>query len=198
MGKRFGHKILALLVGLLLTAETSPAALAAENGGAVNGKLILHTRVGRGLVVSDFTKVDQPSWAGPWGYAVAGTATSSFLITYVAEDKAGHPGEFLIALNSQPLGSARRDAEAALIGKLGVSKADLCELVVHVRSAPGLSARYDGADLGLSYCPGAVSLPLGPNAPRGTPGPRLTAGAEAPRPKPSHKSAPSRAAKSAH
>ena len=108
----------------------------------------------------DFTKENQPDWAGPdVGYQVAGNETQEFQIIYYPADHAGGQAEFLVTLFKEPLGSTRRAAEQALRTKLGIPDTELCKLVSSVLTGPGVSSTYQGISLGLSFCPGAVQLP---------------------------------------
>ena len=109
--------------------------------------------------VPNFTKTNQPSWAGPSGYEVAGTPDADFLITYIPKDSAGHREQFLITLQKEPLGATRKAAEDALRQKLQLTNAQLCALDTQVRAAPGLNDAYNGQILGLSFCSGSVMLP---------------------------------------
>lgn len=108
----------------------------------------------------DFTKENQPDWAGPGvGYQVAGSETQDFQIIYYPADHAGGQAEFLVTLFREPLGSTRRAAEAALRTKLDIPDTELCKLASSVLTGPGVSSTYQGISLGLSFCPGAVQLP---------------------------------------
>ena len=128
--------------------------------GSVNGGIELALADGSVAVVPDFTKTDQPAWAGPSaGYQVAGDDDTSYLITYIPADDMGSQAQFLISLAQEPLGEVRRQAENALLQRLNLSAAELCKLDVQVWTDDSVNATYAGQDLGLSYCPGAVVLP---------------------------------------
>ncbi len=108
----------------------------------------------------DFTRENQPDWAGPdVGYQVAGSETQDFQIIFYPADYAGGQAEFLVTLYKEPLGSTRRVAEQALRAKLGIPDSELCGLASSVSAGPGVSSTYEGISLGLSFCPDAVQLP---------------------------------------
>lgn len=122
--------------------------------------LALLLRDGTIVQTQDFTKQNQPEWASEAsGYLVAGEEKEDFIILYFGPDVPNGQGEFLINLNTEPVGEIRRRAEAALRARLEMTEADLCKLAVSVRTAPGVSTTYGGYDLGLSFCPGAATLP---------------------------------------
>lgn len=129
--------------------------------GSSGETLSLTLEDGSIAVVPDFTKTEQPAWAGPSaGYQVAGDAiTGDFLITYIVPDPKGGQGQFLIALLVEPLGATRLAAEAALRQKLQLSDAALCGLDTLVRVGPGVNNAFGNYELGLSFCPESVTLP---------------------------------------
>lgn len=115
---------------------------------------------GSSVSIPDFTKIDQPEWAGESaGYQVAGNADADFLITYIPADTYGSQAQFLVSLATEPLGEIRADAEAALRTRLSLSNQELCGLDVQVWTDDAVNAAYAGRDLGLSFCPGATVLP---------------------------------------
>ncbi len=127
------------------------------NSGTTASMTILLTN-GSTASVPDFTKDEQPSWAGPTGYRVAGTDTGDYLIVYVPSDgKAA--SQFLLTIFAEPIGAVRKSAEAALRNRLLLTDAQLCATDVTVATGPGVSDTYEGTNLGLSFCPGSVKLP---------------------------------------
>jgi hypothetical protein len=162
----------AILAGLffVLTREKEPVSSpnqAQSPFGFIGGTattptktLSLSLRDGTVVQAHDFTKQDQPEWAGgASGYLVGGGEQENFIILYFAPDVPNGQGEFLVNVNAEPIGDARRRAEAALKARLEMTEEELCKLAVSVRTAPGVSSTYGGYDLGLSFCPGAVALP---------------------------------------
>jgi hypothetical protein len=138
----------------------SPFGFSGGTATAPTKSLALPLRDGTVVQTQDFTKQNQPDWAGSAsGYLVGGGEQENFMILYFAPDAPGGQGEFLVNLNTEPIGDARRRAEAALKARLEMNDAELCKLAVSVRTAPGVSATYGGYDLGLSFCPGATALP---------------------------------------
>jgi hypothetical protein len=131
--------------GTNMTPSSSTLPLVLNDGTVVN--------------VPDFTKENQPSWAGETGYQVAGGDTDAYLITYVPPDQSGARAEIGITIQSEPLGATRAAAEVALQNKLQLNNAQICALNIEVYTQPGLSDLYEGDNLGVSFCPGAVKLP---------------------------------------
>lgn len=161
--------LVALGAYLLLVPKTSDAPVSPgaggnpfgfSAGGTTNETLSLTLDDGSTVVVPDFTSIEQPEWASEAaGYQVAGNADADFLITYIAPDTFGSQAQFIISLSSEPLGEVRKKAETALKARLQVSESELCKLDVQVWTSADVSLAYAGGDLGLSFCPGAVTLP---------------------------------------
>ena len=93
--------------------------------------------------------------------AASAQATSSasfggkqYLITYV-----GDSGYFIVSLLQEPIGAARKAAEADLMNQLGVSQDAMCNLNYMVAVPWSVNQVYSGMNLGFSFCPGAVVLP---------------------------------------
>lgn len=63
-----------------------------------------------------------------------------------------------ISLLKEPLQSSRLSAEVALVKRLEVNKNDLCSMNITVNTPAFVNEKYSGNNLGLSFCPGAVSL----------------------------------------
>ena len=84
----------------------------------------------------------------------SGAPSDTFDIVYFADEDA-----FAVGLTAEPLGEARRNAEQFLLKTLGVSQEELCTLDYFVTTNVDVSEQYAGADLGFSFCPGAMRLP---------------------------------------
>jgi len=67
-------------------------------------------------------------------------------------------GSFAIGLEKEPIAQARLDAEAYIQRALGISKEDMCLLNVFVGVPYSVNEFFSGKNLGLSFCPGSVSL----------------------------------------
>ncbi len=65
---------------------------------------------------------------------------------------------FHVSLYDKPLAQTRQTAEAELMQKLGLTQDDMCRLNYWVAVGPGVDAKYDGKNLGWSFCPGATQL----------------------------------------
>lgn len=128
-----------------------------ENGGSdVPKSFTIFLSDGSERTVPNFTLENQPEVASPEnGFQVAGDAsTGDFQILYFPSES-----YFLVSLFVEPLGQTRREAEAALREKLGLSDADLCALHSDVTTSADVNEMYAGRNLGLSFCPGSVALP---------------------------------------
>ncbi len=109
---------------------------------------------------NDFTKENQPDWAGPdSAYVVAGSETEDYLILYFRPDHEGGQAQFLVSVYKEPIGANRRAAEMALKERSLLSESEICKLNASVSTGPGVSDTYDGINLGFSFCPGSVKLP---------------------------------------
>ncbi|MDB4992342.1 MAG: hypothetical protein JWL75_587 [Parcubacteria group bacterium] len=110
---------------------------------------------GSSATVPDFTKENQPSYANATdGFVAAGGEESDFTITYFPDGS-----YFDIILNVEPLGETRKKAEAALRARLNLTDEQLCKLNTQVVTTSQVNQQYSGSNLGLSFCPGAVTLP---------------------------------------
>lgn len=140
-------------------ALTSPFGFVG-NPSTANKTLSLVLTDGTVVQATDFTKDNQPEWAGAdSGYWVAGSEKENYLILYFAPDQEGGQAQFLISIYQEPIGANRRSAEAALKARLNLPESEICKLISSVSTGPGVSTTYDGINLGLSFCPGAVKLP---------------------------------------
>lgn len=143
---------------------------AGGQGGALSQTMTLTSRSGEPIVVQDFINngVTERDTINPSQYNLAGknalcelesdcysgAASDTFDIVYFSEEDA-----FAIGLTAEPLGAARISAEQFLMKTLGVSQDELCMLDYFVTTDVDVSEQYAGADLGFSFCPGAVKLP---------------------------------------
>lgn len=71
----------------------------------------------------------------------------------------GTDSTFTIGLFEEPFGAHRRLAEAKLKELLGLPEDVLCKLDISVGVPDTIEGPYKGKNLGVSFCPGAVSLP---------------------------------------
>lgn len=63
-----------------------------------------------------------------------------------------------VSLDEEPLAVTRREAEEYIRSLLGVSDEQLCKLQIFIGTADVVNPFYAGKNLGLSFCPGSVSL----------------------------------------
>lgn len=81
---------------------------------------------------------------------IGGSLASSY---YYTED-----GGMIILLTQEPLAVARYTAEEELKERLALSEEELCGLDILVQTNRYVNISYAGINLGLSFCPGSVSL----------------------------------------
>ena len=67
-------------------------------------------------------------------------------------------GSIIVSLRSVPLSTSRFLAEISLKQDTGLSEDDLCTANILVNTPLEVSPGYSGRNLGLSFCPGSVSL----------------------------------------
>lgn len=134
----------------------SPAgSISGTNTNSSSTALTLQLQDGSQVSVPNFTKENQPPTANAEsGYQVAGGNTSDFQILYYPQNSG-----ILISLFAEPLGAVRLAAENALRARFGLSDSQLCKLIVDVRTTADVNSTYAGRNLGLSFCPGSVTLP---------------------------------------
>lgn len=65
---------------------------------------------------------------------------------------------YQISLEQEPIGETRRAAEDRLLQQLGISTEEACRLDISVRTRLEVNYVYAGTELGLSFCPGSVTL----------------------------------------
>ena len=80
--------------------------------------------------------------------------TPPYLITYIKETQ-----YFNITISEEPIGEMRKKAENYLLGKLGVTKLELCNVNYTIATPSSLNSTFAGTNLGFSFCPGAITLP---------------------------------------
>jgi hypothetical protein len=114
-----------------------------EQGGA---KIIVNDFVDNGVTVPD------PSNVGK--YYLTSFSSTEFAISYDASTQF-----FTIALQQEPIGHARLDAQQYLQQALGISQNQLCYLNYYLGTDDHTSDTYAGKNLGFSFCPGATALP---------------------------------------
>ncbi len=68
-------------------------------------------------------------------------------------------GTFILGLATEPLGTARLEAEKALQTQLGITQQQMCTLKYLVITTTYVNPQYGGKNLGFSFCPGSVQLP---------------------------------------
>lgn len=105
--------------------------------------------------VPDFRGDAQPEGAGPEaGYQAAGSAEGDYQVLYFPDDS-----YFLVSIFAEPIGANRLRAEGELRSRLKLPDETLCKLNADVFVTAEANETYAGMNLGLSFCPGAVSLP---------------------------------------
>ncbi len=118
---------------------------------------------GASVEVHDFTKsgaVEDTANPGNFYLACsdpscsATVAKDDFTIVYFGAEQS-----FVIGLTKEPLREAREHAERFFLTALGISETQACALNVFVSTDEGTNPFFAGESLGLSFCPGAVTLP---------------------------------------
>ncbi len=141
-------------------SQTVTVPSAGQSGDAATSGFMVAAMNGGEIPVNDFTK--DPETAStpniPDSYFLAGgvhpgDTDATYSIMYVKSDKS-----FTISLWSEPLAGVRRQAEAALIAKLGITETSACALKYAVLVPYRVNEYYAGKNLGFSFCPGAEAL----------------------------------------
>jgi hypothetical protein len=95
-----------------------------------------------------------PGYCMPDGTCPHGAQAPNYIVTYDAASQS-----FVVALTSEPIGTARRDATQFMLRALGVTEQDLCRLNYYLGTDIQVNPTYAGRNLGFAGCPGAVKLP---------------------------------------
>jgi hypothetical protein len=95
---------------------------------------------------------------GSGAYIIAGgdgtTIDTKYQIGYYAPDQS-----YTISLLTLPLKATRIEAEQNFLQTTKLSKEEACKERVMVATPFEISTEYSGKDLGMSFCPGSVTLP---------------------------------------
>lgn len=113
------------------------------------------TRDGGMVVVTDVRDLPATVTFDDQNYLFAESVAGegSFQILFQTID-----GSYLLSLESEPLREARAKGEAALLGTLGVTKDEACQLKIRVGTSFDVNELYGAKDVGLSFCPGSIEL----------------------------------------
>jgi hypothetical protein len=124
---------------------------------------------GTSVVVKDFINTGDtiPDPENPGSYQLAGSLgycpQNTDCTAAPADDYSigynGNENAFTIALLKEPLSASRQHAEQFLMNELGLTKDQMCALNYYVGTPYWVNERYDDANLGFSFCPGATKLP---------------------------------------
>lgn len=145
------------------TGSTNPFGQMLTPGGVSGtgtGTVTISTESGESVQVPDFKKGREPLTTPNGNYynlygPEYSTEGFTFSVQYGEMDS-----QFLVMLISEPIGSARTDAEAYLRNLLSLSDQELCELNIDISVTPDVNEAYSQySDLGLSFCRGSVTLP---------------------------------------
>jgi hypothetical protein len=122
------------------------------------GKMIITGENGKSIMINDVRIGITPKrGTASLYYELTGeyVATSTrYSIIYTDNDEG-----FTIALFQEPLGVVRKEAEVKLLGLLGITENDACNLKYDLGVPYSVSEQYSGKNLGFSFCPNAVLLP---------------------------------------
>ncbi|MES2225180.1 MAG: hypothetical protein V4480_00015 [Patescibacteria group bacterium] len=138
-----------------LSSSTAP--------GTQQGVISLRARDGSAISATDVTagKTPLPASSDTYydlvhnGMDTYGNEDDPFAIQYAAKSSS-----FIVSLQEEPLGKSRLSAETFLRSTLNLTDAQLCELDITVAVTQAVNEQYASmGNLGLSFCPGAVTLP---------------------------------------
>ena len=130
------------------------------------GSIFIKNRDGAVITVRNFKRVPQTVKIDNTEYVLEGNIDATkpvseypkFTISFSDLDDS-----FGISLNNRnSLGQSRKQAEEILLKDLGIplkNKQRMCRLNYIVGTGPGVSHKYNGQNLGFSFCPGATVLP---------------------------------------
>jgi hypothetical protein len=123
-----------------------------------SGKTITLAAQGSGKTITahDFVNngVTTPNPSNQGNYILTPSNSAAFAITYSSSNQF-----FTIALQQEPIGQARLDAQTFLLQKLGITQDQLCSLNYYLGTDDQTNSTFAGKNLGFSFCPGAVKLP---------------------------------------
>ena len=142
--------------GFTLTPGEKSISVATRDGGS----LVVRDFMNNGVTAADVQNPGTYYLAGSIGYCLedgrcpSGAPAERFKLAYDAPEQF-----FTIALTDEPLGMARKEAEAFFVEALGVPKEQVCALKYYIGTTSYVNEFYAGKNLGLSFCPGAVKLP---------------------------------------
>ena len=123
-------------------------------------KIMVLDFINNGQTVADAQNPGRYYLAGEVGYCLpdgscpAGAPAEDYNVVYDLKEQF-----FTISLLDEPIGSARKNAEAFLLKVLGISQTETCNLNYYVGTSIYVNETYAGKNLGFSYCPGATKLP---------------------------------------
>lgn len=138
---------------------TVPVLVPTQNGTTTEQGIIVAAQGGNSMVVKDFKKdTETEAYPDKSLYYLSGGLTPTINTTPYSIFYAEADQSFHITLLKTPLKEMRKQAEQALLKKLGLTEAQACNLVVYVGTPGSVSEEYAGMELGLSFCPGAVAL----------------------------------------
>lgn len=141
----------------------SPSGGTQGPGGSVSqtpNTTSIRTRSGETISVPDILSGHEPqSMDGGRFYTLYGPEYStegfSFSLQYSEKDS-----QFLVLLQTEPIGTARIEAQKYLGALLKLPDSELCTLNTVVLVTPDVSEVYSQYEnLGISFCPNAVKLP---------------------------------------
>ena len=100
---------------------------------------------------SDFYYLNGSAAGGASG---AATPAAPFSIGYIRSTQ-----YFNVTLLQEPIGPVRTEMEQYLMGKLGLTQSQMCQLNYSVGVPNFVNTQFSGMNLGFSFCPGATKLP---------------------------------------
>lgn len=140
-----------------VTFPSATSTSSGQSGNSASGNTISIASRGASntVKVNDFIHngVTQPDPSNSGDYFL-NTDYSEFAIRYNSATQF-----FTIALDEEPIGQNRRDAEQFLMKSLGLNEDQMCNLNYYLGTDEATNDQFAGKNLGFSFCPGATQLP---------------------------------------
>ena len=121
-----------------------------------NAKMKLQLKDKSSIMVNDFKSLPRVEGFGDGFFhldAKGGNDIPEYSILYSQRD-----GSLTASLNSLPLSRARESLSNDILSILGITQEQACGLNIFVTVPYDVNKTLSGTNLGLSYCPGNISL----------------------------------------
>lgn len=128
-----------------------------QNGNPI----VVNDFINNGITIQDMANPGRYLLAGNLGYCLANPEecqageARSYNIYFDSEMQS-----FVMVIIEEPIGEIRHEMEQLLLSTLGITEMQLCSLNYYVGVTSELNEQFAGKNLGFSFCPGAVVLPM--------------------------------------